>query len=223
MVWVLNSKSNLKYFQGGAQFFLRKRTANREAEFSILASAASSEPGRVNFQDYFHLPSNFSWKCPIHLLGGHVSHPLFRTQQMTSEVMWLIRTSLTSVLTSSFPLLPFFCTHCLHSQAISQGHRRLPLKDWSWGYFVGVCGVFLFSMKWFIVFNPKACLLKRLQLLIPQLNQNIHIHSKGHEQTPALLHLNCQLPQNAVLSFPFQKGSACWSVNNTFAIKSKWT
>lgn len=141
MIWVLSLKSDLKGLNlEGAQLFLKARIAKKEAEFIISASSASSVPGSVKFQDCFHLPFNFPWKYPIHLLGSHVSHPLYKTWQIVGGVTQLIRTSLNFVLSFSFPSLPSLCLHCLHSQAISQGHRLLPLKVWSWGYFVWVCG-----------------------------------------------------------------------------------
>lgn len=133
MTWVRNLKSNLKglNFQGGAQLFLKTTTAKEEAEFTILASSASSELGSIEFQGCFHLPFNFLWKFQIQFLGSHVSHLLCKTLQGRSEVIWLTRTSLTPVLSCSFPSLPFL--YCLHSQAIWQGHK---LKVWSWGYLV---------------------------------------------------------------------------------------
>lgn len=143
MTWVLNLKSNLKglSFQGGPQLFLKTRTAKREAEFSISASPTSSMPGNVKFWDCFHLPFNFPWKYPIHLLGRHVPHPLCKTWQVTSEIMWLI------ISPPAFPPRPSFTfTIYMHKPF----HRGTTCFHWKLDHRFFVCfGVgFFFVLKW---------------------------------------------------------------------------
>lgn len=155
MVLVLNSKSNLKYFQGGAQFFLKKRTAYREAESSILGRATSSELGssRIVFTRLFISLGNIPSVYYEAAFPTHFSEP----GRWQVNLHGSSGPALPSCSPPAFPSHPSFAFTVNIQKPVHSGADGF---HWTFGHAVILLGFFIFKCKVIHCLQPQSLFAK---------------------------------------------------------------